>query len=44
VKGYSLRAQQAIARFGKAAGHPLCLAWLWLREREAELRKVMTRQ
>jgi hypothetical protein len=37
----SLRTQEAIARFGKAARHPLCLAWLWLREREEMLRVVM---
>jgi hypothetical protein len=37
----SHRTQEAIARFGKAARHPLCLAWLRLREREEVLHDVM---
>jgi hypothetical protein len=36
-KANSLRAQQAIARFGKSAGHPLCLAALDLWRLDEEL-------
>jgi hypothetical protein len=41
VKANSLRTQQAIARFGKSARHPLCLAWLRLQEGQEVLRDVM---
>ena len=37
----TLRTEEAIARFGKAAWHPLCQAWLRLREEETEYKKVM---
>jgi hypothetical protein len=40
TKADSLRTQQAIARFGKAARHPLCLAALDLWRMEAELDKL----
>ena len=35
-KANSFRTEQAIARFGKAARHPLCQAWLSLREWQLE--------
>jgi hypothetical protein len=37
ARANSLRTQQAIARFGKGARHPVCLAWLELAQMEAEL-------
>jgi hypothetical protein len=37
----SLRAQEACARYGKAAGHPLCLAWLDVKQRQTELAKAV---
>ena len=39
AKAHSLRTQQAIARYGKAARHPLCLAALELWRLDAELSK-----
>jgi hypothetical protein len=39
-KANSLRTQQAIARFGKSAGHPLCLAALDLWRMDAELSEL----
>ena len=39
AKAHSLRTQQAIALFGKAARHPLCLAALDLWRMETELSK-----
>ena len=39
AKAHSLRTQQAIARYGKAARHPLCLAALDLLRLDEELFK-----
>jgi hypothetical protein len=41
TKTNTLRAQQAAARFGKSARHPLCLAALDLWSLDAELSRLM---
>ena len=41
MKANSLRTQRAIARFGKSARHPVCLAALELWELDAELKEAV---
>src|SRR5207249_8513273 len=48
LKADSLRTQQAIARFGKAARHPLCLAaldlWQWDAEMSVPMKDLVLRE